>query len=479
VAVVLALDIGSSYAKAQRFDERGQPVGPLTERPTSLGADGCAALDRVAGMVDALVDAAVDGDGGPVDALALSSAWHTLVGLGDDGSPTTELSTWLDGRAAAEAAELRTMVADLGDLHHRVGAPIHPSLPPARIRWFARHRPDAFAATRRWCSLPDVLLSRWSGRPVGPSLSIASGSGLYDQRAGAWDAELLELLSLPAGTLCAIEERAPLSLGHDYAARWPAVAGVPVFNAIGDGACAVLSSRSSAVGRAAFTVGTSAAVRVRATRGQRWDGPLPEAMFGYALDVDRPVVGAARSNAGNVVAWALDVLRVDRPDPVAEATQGRRPGGHGLDVDASLVAERSPRWPLVPMAALIGMRPATTPLDVVQALVEDVALGIAEAVEALEAWAGPQTLVLGGGASASAGWRRLLADVLGRPLRLSAAAQTSALGAALAAFERLGVAVEDGPGDEEVVEPDPGRAEAFARVRVDRGGMAFGASWRP
>jgi sugar (pentulose or hexulose) kinase len=131
------------------------------------------------------------------------------------------------------------------------------------------------------------------------------------------------------------------------------------------------------------------------------------------------------------------------------------------------------------MAALIGMRPATTPLDVLQALVEDVALGIAEAVDAFEAWAGPRTLVLGGGASASVGWRRLLADVLGRPLRLSAAAQTSALGAALVAFERLGVAVPDEQGEEEVVEPDRERAETFARVRVDRAGAAFGASLGP
>ncbi|MCU1449393.1 MAG: carbohydrate kinase [Acidimicrobiales bacterium] len=476
---MLAVDVGSTFAKAQRFDDRGQPVGPLTQRPASLGPAGCADLDRVVAVVDALVGAAVDGDGGPVDAVALSSAWHTLVGLDDGGGPTTELSTWLDGRAAAEAAELRSAVTDAADLHHRIGAPIHPSLPAARIRWFARHRPEAFAATRRWCSLPEVVLSRWSGRPVGPSLSIASASGLYDQRAGAWDDELVNLLSLPAGSLCAIEDAAPLSLGHDYGAKWPALAGVPIFNAIGDGACAVVGSRALAGGRAAFTVGTSAAVRVRSTRAQRWDRPLPDALFGYALDEDRPVVGAARSNAGNVVAWALDVLRVDRPDPVAEATQGRRPGGHLLDVDASLVAERSPRWPLVPMAALIGLRPTTAPLDVVQALVEDVALGIAEAVEAFEAWAGPQTLVLGGGASASAGWRRLLADVLGRPLRVPAEAQTTALGAALLAFERLGVAVPDESGDEEVVEPDGERAEAFARVRVDRAGTAFGASLGP
>jgi hypothetical protein len=64
-------------------------------------------------------------------------------------------------------------------------------------------------------------------------------------------------------------------------------------------------------------------------------------------------------------------------------------------------------------------------------------------------------------------------------LRVSAAAQTSALGAALLAFERLGAAAPAEPDDEEVVEPDGERADAFARVRVDRAGTAFGASLEP
>jgi sugar (pentulose or hexulose) kinase len=46
----------------------------------------------------------------------------------------------------------------------------------------------------------------------------------------------------------------------------------------------------------------------------------------------------------------------------------------------------------------------------------------------------------------------VLADVLGRPLELSAVAEASARGAAVAAFERLGVEVPPPP-TERVVEP--------------------------
>ena len=175
MTVVLALDLGTSNAKAQRFDENGAAIGDPVHQPAAIGSDGCGDVEEAVGAAEAVLDEAVR-NGGAVDAVAVSSAWHTLVGVDDAGRATTELSTWLDDRAGDEAKELRTAVADADDVHQRVGAPIHPSFPSARILWLARHDPAAFEATRRWCSLSELLLSRWLGADVGPSSSIASGT---------------------------------------------------------------------------------------------------------------------------------------------------------------------------------------------------------------------------------------------------------------------------------------------------------------
>ena len=209
-------------------------------------------------------------------------------------------------------------------------------------------------------------------------------------------------------------------------------------------------------------------MRVFSDRDRRWAAPLPRALFGYLVDDETAVVGAARSNAGGAVAWTVDLLRVGGDDPVAAATAGRAPGGHRLVADPSLIAERSPAWPLSPSAGVERLRRTTTPLDVVQAFVEAVAVGLADAVDALEQWAGRQTLVLGGGASESAGWCHLLAD--------SAVADESARGAAVAAFERMGVTPPLIPTGEAIVEPDPARAQAFARLRAAQPGRSFAAS---
>jgi sugar (pentulose or hexulose) kinase len=170
------------------------------------------------------------------------------------------------------------------------------------------------------------------------------------------------------------------------------------------------------------------------------------------------------------------MLGVTGIDTLEEATRGRAPGGHGLVVDPSLVTERSPDWPLQPSAGFVGVRRTTTRLDILQAFVEAVAFGVADAVDALEAWAGPQTLVLGGGASTSAAWRQLLADVMGRSFECSPVSDDSARGAALVALGRMGHAMPPPPPSDLVVEPDAARASAFADVRAARAAAHFAAS---
>src|SRR3954451_10991688 len=87
VPVVLALDLGTSNLKAQRFDDGLDAVGDPVHRAAAIGPNGRADIEDVARAAEALLDEALQ-NGGEVDAVAVSSAWHTLVGV-DDGRATT------------------------------------------------------------------------------------------------------------------------------------------------------------------------------------------------------------------------------------------------------------------------------------------------------------------------------------------------------------------------------------------------------
>jgi gluconokinase len=282
--------------------------------------------------------------------------------------------------------------------------------------------------------------------------------------------------------------------------RWPALASATWWPALGDGACALIgtgcgaapgaAANSGSVGsggrnaadlpptgrRAALTVGTSAAVRVLAGAAER--AARPPGLFAYLLDADRVVLGAARSNAGNLADWIARVFRLDG-DIVAEVVT-RRPGSHGLEAVPALAGERSPDWPAAASGSLSGLRPDTTAVDAAQALLEAAAAGLADSVDSLEhALASPgggqqAGLVLVGSGRAlaeSAAWRQLVADATGRPLIRSRVEEASARGAALVALEGLGWLdgdLGDPALDGDPVLPDPARSAAFAALRTPR-----------
>src|SRR5581483_4311480 len=347
--VVLAVDAGSTTAKTQFFDAGGRALAPVVRSRVAIAADGTADPAAFLASVEAAVDEALRRWTAPVDAVALSCAWHGLVGLGADGRPTTPLTTWsATGPAVVAAAvELRRRLggADAdGDgpqaagaprapngpggggllvaVRRRTGAPVHPSFPAARLLAEGGRDPAAFAATVRWCSIGELLEGRWLAGAPGPSSSMASASGLFDQEARTWDADVLEAVGLRPATLADVDDRPRRGLAAGYRDRWPALAGAVWWPALGDGACAVVGTGCDVPAvagrrvRASLTVGTSAAVRVLAGPAER--AARPAGLFAYLLDADRVVLGAARSNAGNLVEWLSDVLRFgEGGDPVA------------------------------------------------------------------------------------------------------------------------------------------------------------------
>src|SRR5205085_11418616 len=119
VPVVLAVDIGTTAAKALVVaDDDDARLRPAARRQTPIGHTGTADVDAVVQAVEELLDEAVRRLTVHPDAIAFSSAWHTLVGLDQHRRPTTELTTWIDGRSGAEAGELRRALPD-DEIRHR------------------------------------------------------------------------------------------------------------------------------------------------------------------------------------------------------------------------------------------------------------------------------------------------------------------------------------------------------------------------
>jgi gluconokinase len=469
---VVALDVGSSSVRAILHDLRARPVpGAEVHIPHAARVlpDGTAEVD--ADTLEALVSRAISGVltlAGPtrakrIVAVGVSTFWHGLVVADEAGRALTPVYLWSDSRSAEATAKLRKRL-DAEQIRLRTGCPIHPSYWPSRLAWLKEARPELWQQRVRWLSFGDLLYWRLFGR-LGTSLSMASATGLLRLDDCQWDAELLAALRISPDSLPPIG-RVEQGLATRYSSLWPALADVPWFHALGDGALANLGSGCTTRRRRALTIGTSGAIRLmhRAPRGT-----LPAGLWCYRLDADRLVTGGALSNGGNLHAWLVETLRLD--DRKLEATlQRMAPTGHGLTFLPHLAGERSLGYAPQAFGAISGLTSATRPEDIARAGLEAVAIECARINRRLDEVApGTSRLVASGAAILSSpAWLQMMADAIGREVVVGRAREASSRGAAIFALEALGVARAGGldPGEGRIYKPDPPATRAYHRAQL-------------
>jgi gluconokinase len=446
--LVLAIDVGSSSVRALMFDGRGHQVElsehqiPHRLHTTSRGASE-ADPENLFELVTECIDRALelaDDRSADIAAVATSSFWHGLMGLDASGRPTSPVYMWSDTRAGDQVDQLRDML-DAGALHQQTGCRFHSSYWPAKVLWLRETRPDIAAETATWCSFVDYVDLRLRGR-LATSISMASGTGLLRTSTSTWHDGLLEALELDAGRLPVLIDRADRlpGLTASWRSRWPALAEVPWFPALGDGAAANLGTGAVGDDRIAITIGTSGAMRV-ITEDAGEDTPLSDRLWAYRLDREHRVTGGALSNGGNVAGWMARHFAGGDFDALTDGADRIAPDSHGLTVLPLLAGERSPSWNDDATGVLAGITLATQPAQIYRAVLEATAYRFAAIHEALEPFLAADHATYANGAAAlkSPLWLQIIADTLGRPVAaLDADAEASARGVAVSALDSIG-----------------------------------------
>ncbi len=159
-------------------------------------------------------------------------------------------------------------------------------------------------------------------------------------------------------------------------------------------------------------------------------------------------------------------------EDVYEEAFATPPGAGDIVFLPYLSGERTPRFDPTARGAWTGLSLDHTRGHLLRAALEGVAFALREGLEALQdAGIAVPELRLAGGGTAGEPWRQLLADVLGRPLRLlpdDIAPVASARGAAFLAG--LASGAYGTPEDTLAFAPEPGRV-------VEPGGASYEAAY--
>jgi gluconokinase len=437
---VLSIDVGTSGVRAGLFDEHGdqiegaqamrhrEPAGFVELDPDLLVAE-------VIQTVDELLAQSVQ-VAGPIESIAISTFWHSLVGLDATGAPTTPLLTWADTRAVEAAGALRAEF-DEREIHARTGCRFHPSYWPAKLRWLQTEQPEKFNATRQWLGFAEYLCLRLFGGAAA-NVSMASATGLFDQRACDWDRGFIEALGVAPQNFAGIDVHNTSRLTAKFASRWPVLADARLAAVVGDGAANNIGGGCSTKDKIALMIGTSGAMRV-AFAGEP-PSVLPPALWSYRASRERVVVGGALSDGGGLLHWLIQSLDVGKNiGELQQELAALAPDAHGLTILPFWSGERSTGWSAEARGGIFGLRQQTTNVEIIRAALEAIAYRFALIANALDEIAQGATVIATGNALRSSPvWLQIIADVLGRPVLFGGSPEASIRGAALLALEAVG-----------------------------------------
>src|SRR6266702_4191919 len=446
----LGLDLGTSSAKAVVADTGGRVLAQASAGYAVTSARAGYAESEpahwwsaVTGCAPQAVDAAVDAAGARPSAIGLSGQMHGLVLASADGSALRPALLWADSRATGALRGYRR----LGDAAlARLANPLAPGMTGPLLIWVAENEPRTYAAAR-WALQPkDWLRARLTGEVhAEPS----------DAPAGRLTAGAGAELGLPAG--------------------------IPVAAGAGDTAAAALGS-GIGPGDVQLTVGTGAQViRPLAAPVSRADAGVN--LYRSATPDGWYQMGATVS-AGLSLNWVREVMNASWAELYASADHPVL-AHHPIFVP-HLSGERTPYGDPALRGSWTGLSLADDRTALLQCALEGTAFAIRDALDALLAGHRPPRLRLAGGGTLAAGWRQLLADVLGLPLYAVDVPAASGRGAALLGAHAAGLLSFDdiagplAPPADLAAEPDPAmaacHAERYARFRravsALRGGTA-------
>ncbi len=439
----LAVDIGTSSVRAGLYDGAAHPVARSSvkiDSYVSVTSDGSAELDAEAAFsqVALAVDSVLEKTKHlkiEIGLVAICSYWHSLVGVDAKGRPTTGVFLWADTRSRKYTSVLRKRFNER-DTHDRTGAHFHSSYWPARLLWLRKEYPEAFDRTDRWLSFSDYVLLKLFGAPV-TSVSMASGTGLFDIHKCAWDSELSRFLKVKPARLPAIsvDDFSTAKLRAAYVRRWPRLTNARWLLPVGDGAADNIGAGCSQKGTAALMIGTSGAMRVAYT-GEP-PRQLPDGLWCYRINRDRVVLGGALSDGGALHQWLRSNL--DVPSNAEDEMRRRGAAAHGLTFLPFLGGERSTGYNDDAAGSILGLTSSHDSTDILQAGLESVAFRFAEIFDRLRSVERIDKIVASGGAlRESPVWPQIIADVLGRDLILSGVPESSSRGVVLLALESIG-----------------------------------------
>ena len=366
-----------------------------------------------------------------VAGIGVGGQMHGLVALDKADRVLRPAILWNDGRTAAETAWLNR---ELGEdtLAARTGNIAFAGFTAPKLLWMRANEPSLFEKVDKVMLPKDYLVYLLTGVHAA-DCSDAAGTLLFDVGRRCWSPEMLAVCGLRLEQMGHVYESSQVvgTLLPALAKELDLPETVKVVAGAGDNAAAAVGTGTVGKGRCNLSVGTSGTIFLS---DDRYVNPRNHAVHAFChADGGWHLMGVELS-AASCNKWWSDILETKDFAAQQAAITADRLGRNRVYFLPYLMGERTPHNDALARAAFLGMTMDTSRADMTQAVLEGVAFGLRDGLEAARD-AGIQvsrSRLCGGGAKSPV-WQQILADVLNLELELLETEQGPGLGGAMLA----------------------------------------------
>ncbi len=398
--------------------------------------------------------------------IGLANQGETVVAWdADSGRPVCNAIVWQDNRTRSMIDGLKADGAE-ALTRARAGLPLDPYFAASKLRWMLDNIPEAKALAARGrlrLGTSDAFfLDRLCGT-FATDITTASRTSLMNLATGRWDPDLCELFGVPIELLPAIRPTVG-DFGTITGRQLPLVASaVDQQAALFGHGCHQRGQVKITFGTGAFALAVVGAQPVSAPDS----GMLPTVAWRIGANTTYGIDGGVY-NAASALDWARrlglfaelrDVAAFDAPAALER----------DLVFVPALSGLACPFWDRSAAGLWLGMGLDTSPRDLVQAVLEGVALRSAQAIAAMDRQVPlAPTISIDGGLSRNRYFCDFLARALGRTVVIPSSPNLTGLGIAQFAFVGAGLSPVEAlppvaPPDRIITPEAPLSAELHAR----------------
>ncbi|GFE56553.1 glycerol kinase GlpK [Geobacter sp. AOG1] len=446
---ILALDQGTTSSRAMVFDRVGTIRGmaqrefrQFFSQPGWVEQDG---NEIWASQVGVAMEAVTRAGLTMADIAAIgitNQRETTLLWDRQTGKPLHNAIVWQDRRTAAACDRLKE--AGVEPLfRERTGLVLDAYFSGTKLAWLLDNIPDArrraeagelaFGTVDSW-----LAWNLTGGKCHLTDISNASRTLMFDIHRGCWDAELLELLRIPANLLPEV-----VGSSEVYGETAPGLFAVPVPIAgiAGDQQAALFGQACTRPGMVKNTYGTGCFMLMQtgATAVPSRNNLLTTVAWRIGDRTDYALEGSVFI-AGAAVQWLRDGLGIIRSAAEVEPLAASVPDSGGVYLVPAFAGLGAPHWDQYARGTMVGITRGTTAAHIARATLEGIAFQVADLLQAMEDDAGLplKELRVDGGAAGNDLLMQFQADLLRVPVTRPIVHETTALGAACLAGLAVG-----------------------------------------